>query len=377
MALLSARFTLPSHGPLEGTQRVAGDIQPSAFADAGADLAVSRGENLQDDLKDSTRKRMVHSEMSQAVCFPRIELEDVEVTTVPVMVYFKIRVCPFSKGSGHHVMKTYVDLQNLNDALSRELPETTQLPKLPPQQSPKQLLGPAFRAWIGSYLACLACSRDALATYSFQNFFQLSEEYHRWESRPVAPCEPRIGSVADMQAQGLVTKRSTLLRAATLPGAADPTSALSRAKSTLLVARQSGERTAQSPRRSEVATPQVEEVAPVARGRTQSAEPRQETAGPSSDVRVVPQTSPATISHLPQGSSFSSNEFGSSAETSAAGGRRSHRRRPWCIVCMASPQEVALDPCGHMSMCHTCANEVKECPLCRGPIQKILRVYLA
>mmetsp|Transcript_1519 Transcript_1519/g.5175 ORF Transcript_1519/g.5175 Transcript_1519/m.5175 type:complete len:152 (-) Transcript_1519:247-702(-) len=74
--------------------------------------------------------------------------------------------------------------------------------------------------------------------------------------------------------------------------------------------------------------------------------------------------------------SFSSDELGSSVETSA-GGKRHRRRRPWCVVCMACPQEVAIDPCGHLSMCHRCATAVEACPVCRGPIEKALRVYIA
>jgi len=51
-------------------------------------------------------------------------------------------------------------------------------------------------------------------------------------------------------------------------------------------------------------------------------------------------------------------------------------RTRWCVVCMANRQEIAIDPCGHLSMCHVCVSAVKSCPVCRGPIDKALRVYI-
>lgn len=50
--------------------------------------------------------------------------------------------------------------------------------------------------------------------------------------------------------------------------------------------------------------------------------------------------------------------------------------RPWCVICMAKPEEVAVDPCGHLSMCEQCGSLVKSCPVCRGPINKLLRVFV-
>jgi hypothetical protein len=56
---------------------------------------------------------------------------------------------------------------------------------------------------------------------------------------------------------------------------------------------------------------------------------------------------------------------------------RNGRERSLCVVCMSSPQEMAIDPCGHLSMCHACLSTVGACPVCRGPIAKALRVYFA
>jgi len=64
-----------------------------------------------------------------------------------------------------------------------------------------------------------------------------------------------------------------------------------------------------------------------------------------------------------------------SGRSGTSGGGRTGAR-PWCVVCMAKPEEVAVDPCGHLSMCQDCGNKVNACPVCRGPIEKLLRVYV-
>ena len=39
-----------------------------------------------------------------------------------------------------------------------------------------------------------------------------------------------------------------------------------------------------------------------------------------------------------------------------------------CIVCMAHPKTHAAGPCGHQSVCVSCAAQMKECPYCREPV---------
>ena len=52
-----------------------------------------------------------------------------------------------------------------------------------------------------------------------------------------------------------------------------------------------------------------------------------------------------------------------------------------CEVCLLQPRDtrVALVPCGHQRFCASCADDVhrqqRGCPICRGPIQMILRLY--
>ena len=48
-----------------------------------------------------------------------------------------------------------------------------------------------------------------------------------------------------------------------------------------------------------------------------------------------------------------------------------------CSICMETFKKVvrvAIDPCGHMC-CDICAERLKECHICRGPILKILRLF--
>eukprot|EP00746_Dinoflagellata_sp_MGD_P003226 gnl/MRDRNA2_/MRDRNA2_106257_c0_seq1.p1 gnl/MRDRNA2_/MRDRNA2_106257_c0~~gnl/MRDRNA2_/MRDRNA2_106257_c0_seq1.p1 ORF type:complete len:218 (+),score=51.74 gnl/MRDRNA2_/MRDRNA2_106257_c0_seq1:70-723(+) len=63
---------------------------------------------------------------------------------------------------------------------------------------------------------------------------------------------------------------------------------------------------------------------------------------------------------------------------------------PQCKVCLSNKVVVALQPCGHACLCATCCVSVLQsagqwqvagspagkCPVCRGEIQDVLRVYL-
>lgn len=83
--------------------------------------------------------------------------------------------------------------------------------------------------------------------------------------------------------------------------------------------------------------------------------------------------SPGTVSSGTQSSSSPEKGWQSSGAFSSSGAGGS---RPWCVICMAKPEEVAVDPCGHLSMCQGCAEQVQQCPVCRGPIGKLLRVFV-
>jgi len=45
-----------------------------------------------------------------------------------------------------------------------------------------------------------------------------------------------------------------------------------------------------------------------------------------------------------------------------------------CVVCWSAPRNVAFS-CGHVSSCDACSPRLKQCPICRQPCRKKLRVY--
>ena len=51
-----------------------------------------------------------------------------------------------------------------------------------------------------------------------------------------------------------------------------------------------------------------------------------------------------------------------------------------CVVCHDVTAIIAVVPCGHVCLYTTCSenciNDSNLCPLCRGDIQSVLRVYL-
>ncbi len=62
--------------------------------------------------------------------------------------------------------------------------------------------------------------------------------------------------------------------------------------------------------------------------------------------------------------------------------KRSRREVPndkkSCCVCLDHPATSAFVPCGHMVTCDACALEMEEdgqCPICRGPIAMILKIF--
>ncbi|XVF80994.1 hypothetical protein PTKIN_Ptkin15bG0121000 [Pterospermum kingtungense] len=50
-----------------------------------------------------------------------------------------------------------------------------------------------------------------------------------------------------------------------------------------------------------------------------------------------------------------------------------------CIICWEAPIEGACIPCGHMAGCMSCLSEIKAkkglCPVCRGKIDQVIRLY--
>jgi len=46
-----------------------------------------------------------------------------------------------------------------------------------------------------------------------------------------------------------------------------------------------------------------------------------------------------------------------------------------CAVCWEKPSDAAVIPCGHMCGCYGCLQDVRECPMCRGPKTSVIRIY--
>lgn len=47
-----------------------------------------------------------------------------------------------------------------------------------------------------------------------------------------------------------------------------------------------------------------------------------------------------------------------------------------CIGCYVNSALCAVINCGHVVMCHDCLTKCVKCPMCRGPINEILQLYV-
>lgn len=49
-----------------------------------------------------------------------------------------------------------------------------------------------------------------------------------------------------------------------------------------------------------------------------------------------------------------------------------------CIACGEMPMNSSIANCGHVCMCYDCLTKCdNKCPICRGPIDKIIRLYIS
>lgn len=46
-----------------------------------------------------------------------------------------------------------------------------------------------------------------------------------------------------------------------------------------------------------------------------------------------------------------------------------------CVVCYENKINCVLLECGHRALCMQCGQQLRECPMCRRPIERIVRVY--
>ena len=51
-----------------------------------------------------------------------------------------------------------------------------------------------------------------------------------------------------------------------------------------------------------------------------------------------------------------------------------------CVICLVEPKKFIIVPCGHQCLCQDCSLKVlaadSMCPICRGPVAQIMRVFL-
>ena len=47
-----------------------------------------------------------------------------------------------------------------------------------------------------------------------------------------------------------------------------------------------------------------------------------------------------------------------------------------CAICWDGDPEYAVVPCGHRCLCANCSKAVSECPVCRGEIAAVLRIFV-
>ena len=48
-----------------------------------------------------------------------------------------------------------------------------------------------------------------------------------------------------------------------------------------------------------------------------------------------------------------------------------------CCICLTHRKEYAVVPCFHMCVCAGCgARRIRQCPLCRGPVDRLQRIFV-
>lgn len=47
-----------------------------------------------------------------------------------------------------------------------------------------------------------------------------------------------------------------------------------------------------------------------------------------------------------------------------------------CCVCLANRKDRAVVPCFHMCVCAACSRRIRQCPVCRGPIDRLQRIFM-
>ena len=69
------------------------------------------------------------------------------------------------------------------------------------------------------------------------------------------------------------------------------------------------------------------------------------------------------------------------AAEAAAAAAEAEAKEALCVVCMDAPKDHFIRPCMHVCTCEACTQQLQEqgaqsCPVCRGPIEGIERVFI-
>jgi len=292
------------------------------------------------------------------------------------------------------------------------------LPRLPRPHANEQMVDRGFRARLGAYLVCLACNQSAVQTFTFGNFFQLAEDKQRhWQLVRLAIARGSLGASAGCDRQqaaklGSFPPICAMPRGSIESSSTSPAPVASAFRLVAAGHEGMGERHRANTSASKLpmqggpgmggsinpvggspgpvspvkvsmsmglaAGPQEREQA---NGETLQcgashlyASPRQGRLATSPMAQAAIQT--PLDSKAPQLPASPSEPSATLAMTRTHRGKTT-RGRAWCVVCLENPQEMAIDPCGHMSMCEECMKTVKDCPVCRGPIDKTMKIIIA
>uniref|UniRef100_A0A2C9L9I5 RING-type domain-containing protein n=1 Tax=Biomphalaria glabrata TaxID=6526 RepID=A0A2C9L9I5_BIOGL len=47
-----------------------------------------------------------------------------------------------------------------------------------------------------------------------------------------------------------------------------------------------------------------------------------------------------------------------------------------CKICMEAEARMTFVPCGHLVSCEDCSSQLKQCPICRSDIEKVVKTFL-
>ena len=47
-----------------------------------------------------------------------------------------------------------------------------------------------------------------------------------------------------------------------------------------------------------------------------------------------------------------------------------------CCICYSNSKDHAIVPCFHMCVCSVCSKRIHQCPICRGPVDRIQRIFM-